>query len=548
MRLRTALWLFLLVLGVVLSGTVYAGFALHKADITDRETETTHIAAETIAADIDSRLSERMRSVQFAASAVGLPDEDTRHQQQKLDAFVTETSFDGASLVDANGTMRAIAVSNVPQSESDRLVGRDFGDRRYVQRALAGDVFVSEPVEADSGNLIVTISAPMRANGTIVGAFTGALHVRDTSLFRPSDVSLGSQQALTVRTTNYTLFAPDQSLAPGSDGYLTEQQTVALTGWTVIVGTDRTVLDDQLLVATAAQAGAVSLALLSVALVGIWVSRTTLSSIDDLISGLTALEDGDYDRELDLGVTDEWVRISETFNALSSTLDQRESQLRVLNRVLRHNLRNDMSVVIAHADAILHSDADGETKAKARTMRRTANRLIDTSTHARTIYEEVLGGDERDPRPVDLVSLVTDEAVGLREQFPESTVETDLPDAARALGSEALPILVEELCRNALLHNDRPPGERTVTLAVERDDDGCCLVVSDNGPGLPAVERELLTGQREETTIHHGSGLGLWVVRWLVDQIGASISVAAGDEGTEITVHLQTPNDDQPPH
>jgi signal transduction histidine kinase len=547
MRLRTALWLFLLTLGVVLSGTVYAGFALHKADLTDREAETTRIAAETIAADIESRLNERMRSVEFAASAVDLPGDERRHQQQKLDAFVTQTSFDGASLIDANGTMRAIAVSNVPQSESDRLVGRDFSGRRYVQRALAGDVFISEPVAADSGNLIVTISAPIRANGTIVGAFTGALHVRDTSLFRPSDVSLGSQQALTVRTTNDTLFAADEPLAPGSEDYLTEQHTVDLTGWTVIVGTDRTVLDDQLLVATAAQAGAVSLALLSVALVGIWISRTALSSIDELVAGLTALEDGDYDRELDLGVTDEWVRISETFNALSSTLDQRESQLRVLNRVLRHNLRNDMSVVIAHADAILHGDADDETKAKARTMRRTANRLIDTSTHARTIYEEVLGG-EHDPQPVDLVPLVTDEAVGLREQFPESTVETEVPATARAQGREAIPILVEELCRNALLHSDRPPEDRRVRITVEQDDDGCRLVVSDNGPGLPAVERELLTGQREETNIHHGSGLGLWVVRWLADQIGASISVAASDEGTEVTVHLQTANDDQAAH
>jgi signal transduction histidine kinase len=544
MRLRTALFVFSLALSLVLSGTVYAGFALHKGDITDRGQETVDVAAKAIAADIDSRLAERTQTVAFTADTL-THGHNSSHDDDTVRSFVAQTPFEGASVIDANGTMRAISVSNLDGAESEQLVGQEFSDRTYFQRARAGETYISDPVAADSGNLIVTISAPVVENGTVVATFNGALHVRNSSLFRPSSVSLGDDQRLTVRSQEFLLFTGDGSAGGNGTDALTGNATVSATGWSIAVAMDRAALQDQLLVATAAQAGAVTIALLSIALVGLWLSRTIVASVDELIAGLTALEDGDYDRELDVDGTDEWVRISETFNTLSETLDQRESQLQVLNRVLRHNLRNDMSVIIAHADGILHSDANGETKAKARTMRRTATRLVDTSDHARTIYEDVLGGHDRNPRPVDITDLVADEAQRLRAEFPESTIRTRLPESVSVSGRDALPIVVEELCRNALLHNDRLPSKRQVTLSVEELPSGCRLTVSDNGPGLPDVERELLTRERKETSIQHGNGLGLWVVRWLVAQVDGRITASSSaGQGAELTVFLRTVGDE----
>lgn len=542
MRLRTALFVFLLALGLVLSGTVYAGFALHKQDITDREQASATVAAETIATDIDSRLAERTQTVEFAASTL-THGRSANHNNETVYSFTNQTAFEGASIIDANGTMRAVFISNLSPEESQQLVGDNFSDRTYFQRARSGETYISRPVEADSGNLIVTISAPIIENGTVVGTFNGALHARNTSLFRPSSVPLGADQQLVVRSDEFLLFSGNRSTTTDS-GVLTGNATVSATGWSVVVEMDRTALEDQLLVATAAQAGAVAVALLLVALVGLWLSRTMVASVDNLVEGLTALEDGAYDRTLDLDGTDEWVRISEAFNTLSETLDQRESQLQVLNRVLRHNLRNDMSVVIAHADAILHGDADSETKSKVRTVRQTATRLVDTSDHARTIYEDVLGGHDRDPRPVDISDVVADEVERLHAEFPESTIRIQLPDSLTVYGRDSLPIVVEELCRNALLHNDRLPSEREVTVTVEKLASSSRLTVSDNGPGLPDVERELLTREREETSTEHGNGLGLWVVRWLAAQVDGRIAVSSSaGHGAEITVFLQTPDD-----
>jgi signal transduction histidine kinase len=537
MRLRAALFAYLLALALILSGTVYAGFALHKQDVNDRERERVATTAETVASDIDSRMEERKRTAEFGAATVA--DGDGNGTQRTLDAFVDRTAFQGVSVIDANGTMQAISAANLSVQQRRQLVGQDFSDRAYVQRAQAGSTYLSDPVEADSGNLIVTISTPIYEDGVVVGTFNAALHVRNASLFAPSTASLGQRQRVIVSANGRTFHADGR--VPSDP--IVANATVHSTGWRVTVASDRATLQDQLLFATAAQAGAVLIVLLSVALVGLLVSRTVVASIDELIDGLRALADGDYDRELDVDGTDEWVRISESFNDLSTTLDRRESQLQVLDRVLRHNLRNDMSVVIAQADTILHSDCDGEVQTSAQTMRQTAQRLVETSDHARTIHRDILGGRDRAARPVDLSPLVDDVADRLHAEFPASSVRTSVPDL-QVKGRDALPIVVEELCRNALLHNDGLPADRKVTVSAEATTTGCRLTVSDNGPGLPDVERELLTRERQETAIEHGNGLGLWVVRWLVDQIGGDVTVSsAPDHGAEITLFLPTPEE-----
>jgi signal transduction histidine kinase len=63
--------------------------------------------------------------------------------------------------------------------------------------------------------------------------------------------------------------------------------------------------------------------------------------------------------------------------------------------------------------------------------------------------------------------------------------------------------------------------------------------VSDDGPGMPEMEAEVLeTG--EETSLRHGQGLGLWMARTIVRQAGGDVSVDTGPDGTEVCVRLPT--------
>nr|WP_245742125.1 ATP-binding protein [Natrinema salaciae] len=57
------------------------------------------------------------------------------------------------------------------------------------------------------------------------------------------------------------------------------------------------------------------------------------------------------------------------------------------------------------------------------------------------------------------------------------------------------------------------------------------LVVADDGPGIPPAETDVVTGETDVTQLTHSSGLGLWLVRWVVDSYDGSVSVSESPPG-----------------
>jgi signal transduction histidine kinase len=74
------------------------------------------------------------------------------------------------------------------------------------------------------------------------------------------------------------------------------------------------------------------------------------------------------------------------------------------------------------------------------------------------------------------------------------------------------------------------------------------VAVTDDGPGLPAHESRVLTNG-EETPLEHGSGMGLWVVHWIVSRYGGELDFEV-DDGTTVRLSLPAadpvPSDDVP--
>ncbi|MUV90670.1 sensor histidine kinase [Halapricum sp. CBA1109] len=543
MRLRTTLVALLLLIAVVLSGTIYFGFSLHKDDVVEQERQQVSTAASVVATDIDSSVEGKSDLVELWTRNEAVGAHGTPAQRTALSSFVDQSVFDGASVVHRNGTM--VAIESPATTGRADVVGRNYSDRQYVRAARNGTTYVSDPVDADTGRTIVAISAPIRENGAVVGVLTGSLHLDRTTLFDGVAGLSRSSNRVVVTTNDTTLYTEPGT--PSPEAALTETATVESTGWTVTVHGSRAQLTRRLQTATLLQFGAVLVALLSVAVVGVWVSRTTISQLDSLVEGLDDLERGSYGRTLDLSVTDEWRTISDRYNGLSDTLQRRESQLQVLNRVLRHNLRNDMNVVTAHAESILANEEASESVTEnVEKIHATARRLIDTSEHARAFYEDLLSDGEREPEPTDVTAIIETRVETLRAEFPECTLQTDLPERAMALDTTVLPIVVEELIHNAIVHNDRPADERTVAVSARVDREGSLgdhgevvVDVTDNGPGIPMVEEALLTDELEETPVEHGSGLGVWLVNWLVHRLGGTVEAHSGIErGTTVTVRV----------
>jgi len=215
---------------------------------------------------------------------------------------------------------------------------------------------------------------------------------------------------------------------------------------------------------------------------------------------------------------------------------RRDRLIEVLNRVLRHNLSNDMNVVGGYATTIAEQ-TDGKPAEFAAKIQEKTRQLVDLSEKARTFQRTVQATDS--PRPRDVVADVRSVVAELSEAYPDVEFVVEAEATETVVATESLRLAFEEIGENAAKHG----GSSPVRFRVETAADGDVLVhVIDEGPGLPEMERQVLEVGRE-TPLVHGSGLGLWLVNWIVSGAGGEVSAAVGD-GTAITVRLPTGGDE----
>ncbi|MEZ3116151.1 histidine kinase N-terminal 7TM domain-containing protein [Halobaculum sp. MBLA0147] len=211
-------------------------------------------------------------------------------------------------------------------------------------------------------------------------------------------------------------------------------------------------------------------------------------------------------------------------------------RLEVANRVLRHNLSNDMNLIVGHARRIESTAVDEAAVEAARTIRTTGTELVDVSEKAR----EMVSFAEYHEDPVAIaLGPPTERVVGeFRESHPDATVSVTVPAGVRAVvGSEAAyETALANLVENAVEHNDR--AEPTVAVVADVDDDTVRVCVRDDGPGIPEMERRTLE-DGSERPLRHGSGLGLWLAHWTVTAVGGSLDVSEREpRGSEVALCL----------
>lgn len=103
-------------------------------------------------------------------------------------------------------------------------------------------------------------------------------------------------------------------------------------------------------------------------------------------------------------------------------------------------------------------------------------------------------------------------------------------------GTDPLVDAIDELLTNAIEHADS--STPTVWVTVRDGEAFARLDIADDGPGLPEMERQVLESGTE-TPLRHSSGLGLWLVRWIVKDLGGDVTARERDGGgTVISLRL----------
>lgn len=194
-------------------------------------------------------------------------------------------------------------------------------------------------------------------------------------------------------------------------------------------------------------------------------------------------------------------------------VERREQRLEVVNRVLRHNVRNEINVVRGYLDRLLTEESlSPEAAAWAETAIAHLDGLGQLSDKARHVQES-LGSDTVER--VDLGTALERAVERTRRDHPEATVEirgdTDVSVLADPDVDAALAELVTTVA--AVGSGDSP----RVTVRVDGADvESVRVEVGNPDSRIPESDRRALREGRE-TKLEHASGLGLWFVKWIVE-------------------------------
>ena len=218
---------------------------------------------------------------------------------------------------------------------------------------------------------------------------------------------------------------------------------------------------------------------------------------------------------------------------------QREQRLSVLNRVLRHNIRNDVTVIRGHLDMLAETVPDDNEHVAA--MEERLDNVVNLSETARHIEQLQNTENEEDLTTFELASVVGDQLERLRLDWPEAEISAVLPDSVTVVAHELLPYALDNLLENAVEHNDSdaPRVQVAVSRETEAQSGHARLTIEDNGPGLPRTEKRVLTAETE-TPLTHSTGMGLWLSRWIVHSSDGRLRVeSSGCDGTRIDMELR---------
>jgi len=212
----------------------------------------------------------------------------------------------------------------------------------------------------------------------------------------------------------------------------------------------------------------------------------------------------------------QWVGYEIRQRCATEMLERQNERLGEFASMVSHDLRNPLSIAKGNL-GFAREEHDSE---ELRRIEGALERMEDLIEDVLALARE---GDVDELQSVGLVEVVQAVWESVGADTASLAVEEDL-GTVRA-DERRLRQLFENLLRNAVEH-----GGENVTVRVGTTEAGDGFYVADDGPGIPADEREAVF-ESGYSTSHDGTGFGLTIVATIADAHGWSVSVTESEAG-----------------
>lgn len=251
------------------------------------------------------------------------------------------------------------------------------------------------------------------------------------------------------------------------------------------------------------------------------VLRYLLRPIGNLTDAAAAVRDGELSMRVAEQGRGELRELAETFNQMTSRLENLVIGQRDLLLGVSHELRTPLTRLKLRLEML---DSSADTSA-LRTDIRQMETMVTSLLEAAKMQHRA---DAVSLRSTDLIRLVEDAANGYAECAPGLAVTLPEVPVMADVDPEKMTMAVNTLLDNAIKYSD--PSGRPVELGLLETKDGRCISVRDHGAGIPAESVERLfepfyrvdDSRARETG---GYGLGLHLCQAIVKAHGGRIEV-----------------------
>jgi heavy metal sensor kinase len=288
----------------------------------------------------------------------------------------------------------------------------------------------------------------------------------------------------------------------------------------------------------------IPIAILLSLLGGTVLARQAIEPLDRMTNTAKQISAEQLNERIQLRRADiELKRLADSFNEMLDRLDQSFKQIRQFTADASHELRTPVTILMGETDLALNGLLDYEECRAALSSRREElqrmSRIIDDLL---TLSQFDHSQQTLHHKPVDFCDLVIEVCEQQRNQAKSKGVELELTKTVPAMmdgDSSRLRQMVRNLLDNAIKYT---PAGGKVSIELAQSNGNFELRVSDNGIGiprddLPRIFDRFYRADKARTRAEGGSGLGLSIVKQVVEAHGGNVKVSSEvGAGTVMTV------------
>ena len=255
----------------------------------------------------------------------------------------------------------------------------------------------------------------------------------------------------------------------------------------------------------------------------------------DIGSAARQIAEGDYGARIPRRGPEEIVSLSDSFNQMAEALQEQERMRREFITNAAHELRTPLTNLQGYLEALRDGVIEPE-RATFESLWDEADRLVRLSRSLDTLAAGDAEGNA-EARDVDLAAIMT-AAIDLARPAAiaaDLALEADVPESLPARGDpDQLAQVAGNLLQNAIRYT--PRGGR-IDVRAERRPSDVLVSVTNTGDGipegdLPHVFERFYRVEKSRDRARGGAGIGLAIVRQLVEAAGGAVGVESRDGRT----------------